>query len=332
MLAKIKALAAALTICSATSAAAQQTLTFASTLPEKNPLVVQVFEPWVKETNEKAKGLFEINLLNGPTIASHSNVYERVNIGIVDMGWGLLGSVGVPFPRSHVAALPFLVDNPEVGSKALWDLYNEGLLDDDFGDIELVSLLTIPSSGLHFNAPVETTEELAGKKIRTADKISADLVSAFGATPIFITTADTYQAMEVGLVDGFYTGWTGVVLFNLQEVSNYHIDENLGGGPAGIFANSGSLSALSPEARDILREAGDALVARQGAWFGKITGIFRNKVMSLEGQTSRRLSPEEKKVWQEAVQPVIEEWVSTTPNGAQILARYEELQAVHRGN
>jgi TRAP-type C4-dicarboxylate transport system, periplasmic component len=322
----IRAALAAMALGLAAPVAAQDTLTFATTLPEGNPLVQQVFIPWVEALNQQGEGVLQVSMINGPTIADHSNVYERVSSGIVDMGWAILGSVGVPFPRTDVAALPFLATDPVSASAALWGVYQEGLLDDDFDRIELVALLALPAAGLHTNVPVTSAADLAGLRIRASDRLSSDLLTALGATPVSISTADAYQAISTGVLDGVYTGWAGTVLFRLEEVTDQHLDEDIGGGAAGVFVNEDTYAALSPESQAVLHDAGERLVRDLAAWYVRLDGVFRDRVAGT-GDTINRLTPEELAHWQELGAPITAAWVETTPNGAAILARFQELLA-----
>ena len=316
---------AALATCVAAAAVGQERFTLASTLPEQNPLVQQVLTPWIDETNAAAGEHFQIDLLNGPTLANHGNVYDRVTSGVIDMGWAILGSVGAPFPRTQVLALPFLVDDPAVGSEAIWNLYKEGMLDGDFEQVGLVAVLALPSSGLHFDVPVADSSAIKGLRIRTADKISSEMMQALGATPVVIPTPDVYQALEQGVLEGMFTGWTGVVLFDLQEVTSYHIDANLASGPAGIFINADAEARLTDEGRAALQAAGDDLVERLGAWYVGINNAFREKVAAMDSQEIRTLTDEELASWKEMMVPVTDAWIAETPDGEAILARFEEL-------
>ena len=72
-----------LAIClAATTASAQTTLKFATTMPGTNPLVSQFWEPWAKRVNEAAGSEFQIQVVNGPTIANAVNVWGRVADGL----------------------------------------------------------------------------------------------------------------------------------------------------------------------------------------------------------------------------------------------------------
>jgi len=300
-------------------ASAQTELTFATTLPEANPLVVEVFAPWVEALNEAAAGEFVVRIENGPTLANAANVYDRTVSGITDMGWGILGSVNAPFPRSFVSALPFIVEESGSGSRALWSIFNSGLLAEDFGNVHMVSLVVTPPSGLHSTAPLQTQADLAGKKIRTADRISSTLVSAFDATPISVPAPEMYQGLETGLVDAIMTGWPGVVLFRLEEVSTEHLDVALGAIPAGIFMNQQSFEGLSDAGRQILSTAGDRLVEDLGAWYDDVNSAYRARVEAMDGHTVRELDAAELASWRERGQAAVDQWVAETPGGQQIL-------------
>lgn len=316
-------LIAVLGVFGAAPAYALTELTFASTLPGVNPMIQQVMAPWVEEFNAAGEGIIKINLKNGPALASHANVYERVNSGIIDMGWGILGSVGAPFPRTSVSALPFLVEKSSSGSTALWNIYKQGLLDDDFKNVNMVSLLALPVAGLHANKPITSRKDIAGMKFRTADKISSDLMTALGASAVSIPTVEAYQALEQGVIDGAFTGWTGLVFFKLDEVTTNHLEINLASGPAGIFINKAVYEGLSPEAKKIVDEAGPKFVARISGWFDKVTGIFAKKVMAGGGHTTHELSNEERQAWVALAQPILADWVKNTPNGENILAAFK---------
>ena len=301
---------------------AQVGISFATTLPDANPLVKEVFQPWADSVNAAANGEFVITLQNGPTVASHTNVYERVNSGIIDMGWGILASLGAEFPRSAVSALPFLVGDSPSGTQALWSVYKQGLLDEDFAQVKLLSLVALPVAGLHSRVPITSIDDLKGTKVRAADKVSAVILEWLGATPVSVATAESYQAIEQGAIQGMFVGWTGLILFRLEEVTTEHLDVNLASGPAGVFMNLDTFSSLSPQAQAVLVEAGEQLVTDLGVWYGTMTESYRAQVAAMPGHTVRMLSEEEKALWVQTVQPVTDAWVGATPNGQAIYAAF----------
>lgn len=301
---------------------AQTQLTFASTLPDANPLVVEVFEPWVKRVNAMADGVLTIRLENGPALANAVNVFERTESGIVDMGWGLLGTVRAPFPRTMISGLPFLIGDSVKGSNALWALYKDGTLAPDFTNIHVVALVATPPSGLHSTRPVAKLEDVAGTRMRAVDRISSLLVDELGATAISVSAPEMYPSIEKSVVDSILTGWPGVVLFKLEEVTTEHLDTELGIIPAAVFMNQASYKGLTDEERAILDRAGDDLVKTLGAWYDKVNGEYRDRVAAMPGHTVRTLTADEEARWRAAADRVADVVIAETPDGAAVHAAF----------
>ena len=74
-----------------------------------NAVTTQCLQPFVDEINSKAGTDFKIQLVHAPTLASLTNVWDRVADGVADIGFGIHGSSNLPFPKSTVAGLPLLL-------------------------------------------------------------------------------------------------------------------------------------------------------------------------------------------------------------------------------
>jgi hypothetical protein len=58
----------------------------------------------------------------------------------------------------------------------------------------------------------------------------------------------------------------------------------------------------------------------------------REKVKPMPGQTLSVIDPAEEERWKQRAQPIADEWVKTTPNGAAILAAFrEEIKKARSG-
>src|SRR3954470_458784 len=129
-----------------TIAAAQPVLKFATALPPNYAMVTELFQVWAKKVVDASGGELAIQTY-GPTLANASNVWERTVDGVADIGFGIHGAVGVPFPKTVVTSLPFLVDDLPAGSVALWRLYANGLIAEEHKDVKVLALVTAPAQG-----------------------------------------------------------------------------------------------------------------------------------------------------------------------------------------
>jgi TRAP-type C4-dicarboxylate transport system substrate-binding protein len=300
------------------------TLKFATTIPPSNPIVTEVFEPWAKKVNEASNGTLVIQVISGPTLANPANVWERTVSGVTDIGFGIHGAVGVPFPKSTVSSLPFVVDDLTAGSVGLWRLYEKGLIADEHKDIKPLALVVTPGSLVVSKKPITSLEDMKGMKLRAANKIVADIITALGGTPIAVPAPETYQALLYGVVTGSVAGWVLVNNFKLYEVVNYHLEGVPLGEPSGfVVMNRQSYDKLPPKAKEALDKfSGEVFSREYGAWFKMDAARGRQRVASLPNQHMMTLTDKEKERWKKALEPMVQDWVAKTPNGAKILETY----------
>lgn len=318
---------AMLAICfAATSSSAQKILKFATTLPPTNPLISQFFEPWAKRVNAAAGSEFQIQVVNGPTFANAVNVWDRTADGIADIGWGIHGAVNLPFPKSTIISLPLLVKEGKLADAAgaMWGLYQSGLIADEYKNVRPLALVGTPVQGLSSRVPIATLQDMRGLKVRAADKTVSDMVSALGASPISIPATEVYQALGQGVVSASVAGWVLIGAFRLDEVVKEHLEGVALGAPAGfVIMNQNSYNSLSPKGKEILDQfTGERLSREIGEFFENLAQTLRNKSKADPSHNFRSLDAAEGAKWDKALQPVIDKWIASTPNGNNIYSAF----------
>lgn len=318
---------AMLAVCfAATSSPAQIVLKLATTLPPSNPLVSQFFEPWAKRVNAAAGSEFKIQVINGPTFANAVNVWNRTADGIADIGWGIHGAVNLPFPKSTIISLPLLVKEGQLAdaAAAMWGLYQSGLIADEYKNVKPLALVGTPVQGLSSRVPVGTLEDMRGLKVRAADKTVSDIVSALGASPISIPATEVYQALGQGVVSASVAGWVLIGAFRLDEVVKEHLEGVPLGAPAGfVIMNPNSYSSLSPKGKEILDQfTGERLSREIGAYFEDLAQTLRNKSKADPNHHFRSVDESEGRKWEKALQPVIDKWIASAPDGDKVYSNF----------
>jgi TRAP-type C4-dicarboxylate transport system substrate-binding protein len=307
------------------SASAQTVLKLATTLPPSNS-VSQFLESWAKRVNAAAGSEFQIQVVHGPTIANARNVWDRVVNGVVDIGFGIQGAVSLPFPKSTVVSLPLIVRDGKLADAAasLWGLYENGLIADEYKDVKPIALFGTPVQGLSARIPIAKLEDMRGLKVRAADKTVGDIVTALGASPISVPATEVYQALSQGVVSGSVAGWVLIGSFRLDEVVKEHVVGIPLGAPAGfVVMNTKSYAALSAKGKQILDQFTGVTLSREiGEFFDNSAQSVRNKASSDPSHRFKTLDAAESKRWEAALQGVIDQWESTTPDGSKILAAF----------
>jgi TRAP-type C4-dicarboxylate transport system substrate-binding protein len=300
-------------------AAAQPVLKFATALPPNYAMVTELFQVWAKKVADASGGELAIQTY-GTTLANASNVWERTVDGVADIGFGIHGAAGVPFPKTVVTSLPFLVDDLPAGSVALWRLYANGLIAEEHKDVKVLAFITTPAQGITAKKPIHTLADLKGVKIRSADRIVADIATALGATPISVPAQETYQALSSGVVQATFAGWTLINSFKLYEQAQNHLESALGSPPGYIIMNKQAYEKLSPKAKAAIdQNSGEVYSRAFGEWFQNDAAKGREFVRKLPNQNVYSLSAAEAERWKQATAPVIKAWIDRTPGGDKVI-------------
>lgn len=314
--------------------ATSETLNFASPVGPRATINQQVFEPWIEKIVEDSDGALRIRAFYASPLGNYRNMYDRVNDGVVHMAFTTIAPIGGKFLRSDVASLPFEVENSLEGSVALWNLYENGVITDEFEDIKLLAVFMFPNSALHMGErEVRTLEDFRGIKIRTAGKLQSDTLSLLGGSPVTTAIGDTYPGLERGVFDGAIMPWTGIAPFRLDEVTSYHMNAPLGSSVAMVFMNKRTYEKLSPAAkRAIDQNSGLPLSIWASTHNDEDAARIEARVRQQENQIVRDIDPEEAARWRETIQPVIDRWIVKTPNGADVLAAFRKEIALIRAS
>ncbi len=305
--------------------AASTKIKFASPSPPRAHLNVQIFGPWIKKLNADSKGTIEAELVAGRVLASHQNLYDRVKTNVAQIGWSLQGFLPGKFIKSNVVAVPSLFESSKVGSGAMWRLFERGLISDEYSDVKVLSVFTFPPRSFHSNEPIKTLEDLKGVKIGGSGPIGLSTIKALGATPVFMVTPKLYQNISRGLVNGIFTVWTAFQPYRLYEVTKYHTQFGLGGFAGMVVMNKQTYDGLVGDARRAIDANSYASLTKSySSFWDRIFSEAVKKYGGGEGHTLVNLSDAERARWEAKLQPVIDDWVNKTPNGAEILQAFKE--------
>jgi TRAP-type C4-dicarboxylate transport system substrate-binding protein len=326
-------LAAALALPLAAEAADPILLRHGFPAPPQSKVNVWGVTPWIEDVQKEVPGMLDIKVFPGPSLATTENSYDRVVTGVADLMFGIFGPLAGKFSKVMVGALPFEAKNNTEAGAAYWALYEKGMFADELAEVKTLALFTFPSAGFHTNKPVAKAEDLAGLKVATSDRAMSQLISILGAVPVTMGPPDFYQAMQRGLVGGVAVGWSAVDTFKIYEVSKYHLDTASGLFAAFMFMNKASFAKL-PEAaqKAIDKHSGRPYFRRMAKVTDDMNVEGRDKVRPMPGQTLSVIDPAEEERWKRRAQPIADEWVKTTPNGAAILAAFrEEIKKARSG-
>ena len=308
------------------------TLKFGFPAPPTSFVLTEASAPWAKDVEDATGGAVKTTFFPGGSVGNFNNILDRTLNQVVDVSFGIFGPYSDQFPRTQVTSLPFETGNSTTETAVvLWRLYQKGITAPEFAQIKVLTLFNFPSSALHTKKPVKTMEDVKGLKLSVTNRTAGQVAELLGSAPISLTPADVYQAQQRGVIDGMYQAWTAVQTFKLYEVTSHHLNLPVGQQPAFIFMNKASfarLPAASQAAIDKL--SGEPMARRYGKAVDANDLSGQNAVKAMAGHTVSELDPAEAARWKQRLQPVIEDWVKATPDGAKVLAAFRDEVAKFR--
>lgn len=213
-----------------------------------------------------------------------------------------------------IMSMPFIGwPSMEVGSEInmkLLEKYPEML--EEFKGAEIITIKMMPPNQLHMvKKAVKYPGHLKGMKIITMGAL-AEFVDSVGAAPLDIIPADYYTSLNAGLADGIFNHFPVVSVFGCLPLFNYHTIFGDGGVsmlPFGVVMNPDSWSKLTPDVQKIIKDTAYEI------WYVKGFEIEYSEINKYTSQATEEghqmtfLTLDEIKQWQDAAQPLQDEWI-----------------------
>ena len=276
------------------AAAAEITLKVSHIVPPSHGLQKDFLEPWIGQLEEKTGGEVAVKIYDETTAFGNiDRQADQVRAGVMDMAVGWNGMPRDRYPAASIIETPFLARYAGSGSEALWNLYKEGMLGDDYKDFKVLALFTHAGGLIHtLDKPVRSPEDLKGLRLRTANPAVSAMLAYLGASPIGLPHAAIYENLQNGNIDGLVTTWDLVDFTKSNELLNYHTDAGVYVGGFYFVMNRKKYNSLPKNVRAAIDEiSGDALVAKFGDWWNKWESPARPMRSNAAIRSSRSTTP-----------------------------------------
>lgn len=320
------------TACGATSADEGETFTlkFASyNVPDAAE--ARTTARWAKEVEEATEGRVKIEFFYQESLLSGVETLPGVADGRADMGFIADAYYPAELPLTTVVGIPFVTSNAEAQGRAFVDLYAESEALEAEWENQGVHVLTwapVPSNIVAAKEPVDSLDDLEGRKIRGYGYVSQALEAA-GASAIGISQSEVYESLQRGLLDGTSGASLDIAADrDYQEVAPHFVD--VGSGNYAMTANVINRNVWESMPEDV-REAIEAVSADYLedylAQLAKVEEAACDELLDAGGDVT--LLPEsETRAWADEVGPAIrDQWadaVTSSAGGADADAFYEQ--------
>lgn len=194
------------------------------------PSYKDMFPPiqqFVDRLNELGKGSIKADLYHSGSLYKVKDIVPALMNGSCEIIFHTSSHTTGSWPELGGLTLPFLYkSNDDIQARWSQDGKLFKLVNDEMISKYGVRILGAGITGSLWvwtidGKPVSKPEDLKGLKIRTTGKVDAEFVKDCGASPIFLSSAETYEALQRGTIDGLVTFPGGLLGRNLDEVLRY---------------------------------------------------------------------------------------------------------------
>lgn len=238
-------------------------VTFATWQPEASESLHATSLHWfIEEVNKRTNGEHEVDMYWGGSIASITEIPNAVENGVADMGDLVVPYFPDQFPLNN--AISFFWPQPN-SPRELGDMmagYHEQY--PEFGEelarynLKLIGLRPLGHYGITCREPVESLEDFEGRRIRAYGLALPAAIEALGAVPVSMSTPETYEALERGVLDCTPIEPILSRAWHYDDVAPYFVDVPLGASWGQfIVINQESFDALPEDFQKVLVEVGE---------------------------------------------------------------------------
>jgi TRAP-type transport system periplasmic protein len=261
----------------------------------------------------RTSGRVQVTVFPDGQLGGNGPMTNAIKAGTLDAVVSAVSLISPAVPEIDVFSLPFLyqdavealrVANGPFGAK-LTPKVNAAF------ECEVVGYTTDGVTELYTKArPVKKPEDIVGLKVGVStSKIQRDTMLAFGAIPTVLDITANYTSLQTGLINATNKSRPDVIELKLYQVTKYLTLANLYSMPNLLLVSKKFLDKLTPQDRDVVREAGlpaceaqkEAVLESQRTSLGFLTehGIqpvevenlqaFRDKVSGVYKETGDRI-------------------------------------------
>ncbi|MGM0783971.1 MAG: TRAP transporter substrate-binding protein [Pseudomonadota bacterium] len=280
--------------------------------------------------DQRTEGRISVNVFPNSQLGDDVQMMEMLQTGSLDMSYPSSSPATTYVEELAVFDLPFLLPTREAAVAVMQSDVAQEMLDafDGTG----IKALTFSENGYrqlsNSARPVETPEDVAGLDvsgltIRTMENpVHLSIWETLGANPTPMAFGELFSAMEQGVVDGQENPWSTILTSNFYEVQDYGSETRHVYTPFIMMMSERTWDDLAPEYQELVQEA-----ARQSAEYEiQLSAEYDDwsrQQLEERGMEITRLTDEQVAAFQEAVQPVYEEWAPEI--GEELIA---EVQAI----
>ena len=280
-------------------------------------------EEFIKRVNERIGDYGEIVFYHSSQLGSDQEMLQKLRLGTQDMSQPstIMSSV---VPEFGLFDMPYLVRDREhmacIAKEIIWPELAPKLEEKGY------KLLGVWENGFRQMTndvrPIMTPADLRGLKIRIPQGIwRAKMLEAYGAAPVPMGFAETFVALQTGVVDGQENPYSNIDAGKFQEVQTYLTETNHTYTPSFPTASLRKFNGYPAEIQDAILE----VAAEIQGWTYERAGALDEEMREKLTQAGMAFNRSDREAFVAASKPVYAQFEQEVPGGGALIERALKL-------
>lgn len=245
------------------SAAEAVSLRVGDVYPAGHYMAKALVDVWMEDVKAKLGDQIDLKYFPASQLGKGPDLLSLTRSGVVDVGLIVPAFTPDKLPLSAVAELPGSFSEGCEGTRAFWAMATGGgLLDKqeyEPNGIHVLLALVLPPYQIFTRDKIASMASFSGQKLYSTGGAKDLTVRALGAVPVRMATADLYESLSRGTIDGGIMAYGTALAYKIPEfVHSATKGENFGSGVVTYGISLDRWNKLPEAVRAALDEAGKA--------------------------------------------------------------------------
>jgi TRAP-type C4-dicarboxylate transport system substrate-binding protein len=250
-------------LCPGVANAEPVTLKLAFFSSDRSTTYLAAVKPFIDAVNADGKGLVEIVLYSGGVLGRDIARQPQVVLdGDADIAFIVPGYSPEKFSDNSVVELPSLFRNTREGTEVYTRLIADNALK-GYEDFVVIGAYVTEPATIHSRMPINSIEDLKGKRLRVNSPGEAAALEKLGALPVQMEIIRIAAAISSGTIDGAAVPKTPLSDYGIQRAVTNHYLLGTSGSPLALVMNGKTFEALPKPVKDLISKySGEWTAAR----------------------------------------------------------------------
>jgi TRAP-type C4-dicarboxylate transport system substrate-binding protein len=297
-------------------------------VPPSHPLQ-KAIEDWGSDIEKASNGTIKYKIYPSQQLGKAFDHYDMARDGIADFAYINPGYQPGRFPIIAAGELPFLVGQAKGGNRAI-DAWYRKYAASEMKDVHYCfSFVLDPLAWHSTKKKIVVPADIKGMKVRPAQATLAAWVTQLGGTNVESSAPEVRDILAKGVADAVTFPWGSVMLFGIDKVTKYDMDEPLGSVMFQWIMSPATYAAMSASQKKVID---DHCTTEWAARFADPWVDFEHagleKVRAEPEHEVYKITDAQLAEWKASAEPLKQKWAADVKKaGGDPDAIFKELQA-----